>query len=122
MTVAIGSTDGKVSLFSLSAGQLRPEKKWSAHQGACIQCSSSPNGTEILTCGEDGTVKVWSKSGLLRTTLASSGQAIYAAAWSPDGTHVVFTQGNRIQTKSLQPNTRNETWNAHSALITGRVI
>ena len=144
-TICIGSSDGKVSLFTLSgkiskiiwnvcmfhvrmltiffqfskAGQIRLEKKWAAHQGACIQCRASPNGTEILTCGEDGTVKIWSKSGLLRTTLASLGQAIYAVAWSPDGTNVVMSQATKIQTKSIQPSARSEIWNAHSALITG---
>jgi len=117
-TICIGSSDGKVSLFTLSAGQIRLEKKWAAHQGACIQCRASPNGTEILTCGEDGTVKIWSKSGLLRTTLASLGQAIYAVAWSPDGTNVVMSQATKIQTKSIQPSARSEIWNAHSALIT----
>ena len=75
---------------------------------------------KILTCGEDGIVKIWSKSGLLRTTLASLGQAIYAVAWSPDGTNVVMSQATKIQTKSIQPSARSEIWNAHSALITGK--
>ena len=73
-TVALGASDGKVSLFSLTAGQVRFEKKWTAHQGACIRCVTSPSGLELLTCGEDGQVKVWSRNGLLRTQLASTGQ------------------------------------------------
>ena len=109
----------RIFLQFSKAGQIRLEKKWAAHQGACIQCRASPNGTEILTCGEDGTVKIWSKSGLLRTTLASLGQAIYAVAWSPDGTNVVMSQATKIQTKSIQPSARSEIWNAHTALITG---
>ena len=41
--------------------------------------------------------KVWSKAGLLRSTLVSLGQAIYAAAWSPDGAHVVLSQVSKIK-------------------------
>lgn len=117
-TVALGSSDGKVSLFSLNAGQVRLEKKWSAHQGACIRCSASPSGLELLTCGEDGCVKIWSRNGLLRTQLASTGQAVYAADWSPDGQGVVLSESTKILTKSLQPSARHECWNAHAALIT----
>ena len=30
--VALASSDGKVTLFSIAAGQIRLEKKWTAHQ------------------------------------------------------------------------------------------
>jgi intraflagellar transport protein 80 len=95
------------------SGQFRPEKKWVAHQGACIRCIASPSGTEILTCGEDGTVKIWSRNGLLRSTLASLGQAIYSVFWSPDGSKVVLSSQSKIQVKSLVPNARGEIWTAH---------
>ena len=57
-TVALGASDGKVSLFSVQSGQVRFEKKWTAHHGACIRCVTSPSGAELLTCGEDGLCKV----------------------------------------------------------------
>ena len=79
-TVALGVSDGKVSLFSLTAGQVRFEKKWTAHQGACIRCVTSPSGLEQLTCGEDGQVKVWSRNGPLRTQLAS-GRGYFINIW-----------------------------------------
>ena len=117
-TVALGASDGKVSLFTVQSGQVRFEKKWTAHQGACIRCITSPSGAELLTCGEDGLCKVWSRNGLLRTQLASTGQAIYAAAWAPDGSAVVLSEGTKLVTRSLQASARHECWNGHAALIT----
>lgn len=133
-SVCISSSDGKIAIFTLTGlviphlmskynciylgGQFRPEKRWVAHQGATIQCVSSPNGTEILTCGEDGTVKIWSRNGLLRSTLVSLGQAIYCVDWSPDGSKVVLSSQSKIQTKPITPNARGEIWTAHQPLVT----
>ena len=41
-----------------------------------------------LTGGEDGAVKIWSRSGMLRSTLVQSASPVYALAWSPDSSQV----------------------------------
>uniref|UniRef100_A0A1I7XJK1 WD_REPEATS_REGION domain-containing protein n=1 Tax=Heterorhabditis bacteriophora TaxID=37862 RepID=A0A1I7XJK1_HETBA len=55
----------------------RVEKSVDAHHGAAISTRWSPDGTGLLTCkiiftnqsGEDGTVKMWSRNGMLRSVL-----------------------------------------------------
>ena len=37
-----------------------------------------------MTGGEDGAVKIWSKSGMLRSTLATNNSPVYCVSWSPD--------------------------------------
>ena len=118
-SVCLATSDGKILTFAYASGQFRAEKRWSAHQGATIQCVASPNGTEILSCGEDGTVKIWSRNGLLRSTLASLGKAAYCVDWSPDGAKVVFSSQSKVQTKAIAPNSRGEIWTAHHPVVTG---
>ena len=50
----------------------KTEKSVEAHNGACICCKWSFDGTMLVTGGEDGQVKLWSKSGNLRSTLAQT--------------------------------------------------
>ena len=46
-----------------------------AHRGAVICLRLSYDGTAIATAGEDSTVKVWSRSGMLRSTIAQMSAA-----------------------------------------------
>ena len=48
------------------------EKGVDAHTGACICLKWSSDGTMIVTGGEDGQVKLWSKSGMLRSALVQN--------------------------------------------------
>ena len=48
------------------------ERNVEAHKGACICCKWSSDGTMLATGGEDGQIKLWSKSGNLRSTLAQT--------------------------------------------------
>ncbi|OXB63121.1 hypothetical protein ASZ78_000353 [Callipepla squamata] len=64
------SSDGKFHLIS-KAG--RVEKSVEAHSGAVLAGRWNSEGTALATVGEDGQVKIWSKSGMLRSTLAQQG-------------------------------------------------
>ncbi|XP_072180610.1 intraflagellar transport protein 80 homolog [Diadema setosum] len=66
------STDGKYHLISKSG---RVEKSVDAHRGAVLSGRWSYDGTAMATAGEDGQVKIWSRSGMLRSTLAQTGQS-----------------------------------------------
>ena len=69
------------------------------------------------SAGEDGKVKVWSRSGMLRTVLASSGSPVYSASWSRESDVVVYATGKSIHVKPLQPAGKPETWKAHDGII-----
>ena len=70
-------------------------------RGAALTGRWSHDGAGIVTGGEDGAVKIWSRSGMLRSTLAHNTMPVYALAWSPDSSQVIFKQHlqqlNKIQ-------------------------
>jgi len=66
---ALSSSDGKVFIMSKNG---KVEKSVDAHTGACICCKWSYDGTMLVTGGEDGQVKLWSKSGMLRSALVQA--------------------------------------------------
>ncbi|XP_014740018.1 PREDICTED: intraflagellar transport protein 80 homolog [Sturnus vulgaris] len=65
------SSDGKFHLISKLG---RVEKSVEAHCGAVLAGRWNYEGTALVTAGEDGQVKIWSKSGMLRSTLAQQGE------------------------------------------------
>ena len=83
--VAVACADGTYRFIS-KAG--REEKKVQAHHGAVISIRWNYDGSALLTAGEDGYLKVWSKTGNLRNTLANTGAPIYAFMWGPDNDQV----------------------------------
>ncbi|XP_026683019.1 intraflagellar transport protein 80 homolog [Diaphorina citri] len=85
--------------------------------GATLVGRWSHDGAGILTAGEDGQVKIWSRNGLLRTTLISGGPPVYSAAWSPDSNKVLLTQAKSLVIKPLSPNNKATKWQAHDGLI-----
>lgn len=114
-TFAVSCTDGTFRFISRSG---REEKKISAHEGAVLQLKWSHDGTALLTTGEDGDVKIWSKTGNLRSTLVSLGQAVYSASWGPDDEQVLISAGKSLMIKTTQSNTKkNLQWNAHDGHI-----
>lgn len=44
---------------------------------------------------------------MLRSIVASSNTAIYAACWSPDNQAISYSQGKLIVIKPLSPNTKS---------------
>jgi intraflagellar transport protein 80 len=87
---AAACADGTFRFISRSG---REEKKIQAHEGAVICISWSHDGAALLTAGEEGDVKIWSRSGNMRSILASTGQSVYCACWGPDDDQIVFACG-----------------------------
>uniref|UniRef100_A0A8C5ILX9 Intraflagellar transport 80 n=1 Tax=Junco hyemalis TaxID=40217 RepID=A0A8C5ILX9_JUNHY len=93
------------------------EKSVEAHCGAVLAGRWNYEGTALVTAGEDGQVKIWSKSGMLRSTLAQQGTPVYSVSWAPDSDKVLFTSGQQLIIKPLQPNAKVLQWKAHDGLI-----
>lgn len=113
-TFALGSADGTFRLMSENG---REEKKVDAHRGALISLKWSFDGSAIATSGEDGFVKVWSRSGMLRSTLAQMPKAVYSVVWSPDCEMLLFACGAKIHLKSIQAGQKQVEWKAHEGLV-----
>ncbi|XP_065841132.1 intraflagellar transport protein 80 homolog [Oscarella lobularis] len=110
----LASTDGKFHLISKSG---RVEKSVEAHRGAVLMARWSHDGTALVTVGEDGQVKIWSRSGMLRSTLSQLETPVYGVAWSPDSDHVLYTNDKQMVIKPLQPSMKPIIWKAHENLI-----
>ncbi|XP_078484074.1 intraflagellar transport protein 80 homolog [Ciona intestinalis] len=110
----ITSSDGKFHLFS-NAGRI--EKSVEAHKGAVLSGKWSKDGSALLTAGEDGQIKIWSRSGMLRSTLAQLPCCIYSVVWSPESDNVLYTNGKQLVIKPLQPSAKPLTWKAHDGIV-----
>jgi len=113
-TFALGCTDGTFRLMNQMG---REERRVEAHKGAVIALKWSYDGSAIATAGEDGSVKVWSRSGMLRSTLTQMPRAIYAVCWSPDCEHILFSCESKIHLKSIQAGQKQTEWKAHDGLV-----
>ncbi|XP_048859543.1 intraflagellar transport protein 80 homolog isoform X3 [Brienomyrus brachyistius] len=107
-------TDGKFHLAS-KAGRI--EKSVEAHHGAVLAGRWNYDGTALITTGEDGQIKIWSKSGMLRSTLVQQGSPVYCVAWGPDSDRILYTSGRRLIIKPLQPSSKVLQWKAHDGVI-----
>nr|XP_060496906.1 intraflagellar transport protein 80 homolog [Panthera onca] len=108
------SSDGKFHLISKLG---RVEKSVEAHCGAVLAGRWNYEGTALVTAGEDGQIKIWSKTGMLRSTLAQQGTPVYSVVWGPDSEKVLYTAGKQLIIKPLQPNAKVLQWKAHDGII-----
>ncbi|CAM9565795.1 unnamed protein product [Ascophyllum nodosum] len=111
---AAACSDGTVRLITRAG---REEKK-ATHVGAAVCVRWSPDGSALCSCGEDGDVKIWSRSGNLRSTLLQTGRALYALSWSPDSESVVMGAGRDLTMKGIQAGQKQLQWAAHEGLVT----
>lgn len=95
----------------------RIEKSVSAHMGATLVGKWSYDGSAFITAGEDGLIKIWSRSGMLRSTLVRGTLPIMTAAWSPNSSVILYSQGANLILQSLSSNSKPQKVLNH-ALIT----
>lgn len=116
----MSSSDGRVHLLTRHG---RIEKSVDAHTGAAICVRWAPDATAIVSSGEDGVVKIWSKSLMLRSTFSTmqGNGGIYSVAWSVNSDSLAFPSGiegaGRMEVKALSPNSKPVTWKAHDGII-----
>lgn len=74
-------------------------------------------GGALATGGEDGQLKLWSRSGTLRATLALTDGPIYALAWSPAGDQLVYCYGGQAAVRAVAQGASRpaRAWRAHAA-------
>ncbi|XP_062901919.1 intraflagellar transport protein 80 homolog isoform X1 [Mobula hypostoma] len=108
------STDGKFHLVSKTG---RVEKSVEAHRGAVLAGRWNYEGTALVTVGEDGQIKIWSKTGMLRSTMIQQGTPVYSVAWGPNSDKILYTSGRQLIIKPLQPSAKVLQWKAHDGVI-----
>jgi len=108
-------TDGSFGMYNKQGREEWRSKD--AHKGAVISLRWSREGNAIVTAGEDGCVRVWSRTGMLRSQLAALAAPVYALAWGSDGDRVAFSSGKDVVIKPLQPAGKHVQWSAHEHSI-----
>ena len=108
-------SDGSLRLFQKD-GSLE-KKVPSAHSGAGICVSWNNDGSIIATSGEDGVVRLWSRSLNPRTKLVSYGQPIHSLAWGSIRSKrnafseaIAVAHGNRISIIQIQNSSETVEW------------
>ena len=61
---------------------------YTGHAGPVVEVVWSPDGKSLASCGNDGTVQVWSARDGHMLWKASVAHYVFAVAWSPDGQKV----------------------------------
>lgn len=89
----------------------------SQHPSNIQQCVCCVPGSVLATCGEDGQVKVWSRNGMLRSTLAQADSPVYAVAWGSSADQLLYCAGQHITITSLQSSAKHTSWKAHDAVV-----
>uniref|UniRef100_A0AAR2IHX4 Intraflagellar transport 80 homolog (Chlamydomonas) n=1 Tax=Pygocentrus nattereri TaxID=42514 RepID=A0AAR2IHX4_PYGNA len=108
---ALTSTDGKFHLVSKMG---RIEKSVEAHRGAVLAGRWNYDGTALITAGEDGQIKIWSKSGMLRSTLAQQGTHCTFNCFTPHNVRITCHFLNSLRYMTLQT---EQYWKAHDGII-----
>ncbi len=115
-----GYSDGNFVMFKrITTGKY---KKIVAHEGAVTGVKWSPDGTSLLTSGEDGEVKVWSQTGHLRSTLARFEAAINSMSWNHDSSTVVAAHNASLSIHDVQNNWKSFKWNVTGSKEKSAVI
>ncbi|KAI8818239.1 WD40-repeat-containing domain protein [Fimicolochytrium jonesii] len=111
---ALAGTDGKFYFCSKNG---RVEKVVEAHTGAILSLRWNYEGSALVTVGEDGHAKIWSRGGMLRSAIIQTSYPIYSVAWSPDNDQLLLTNGRNLIIKSLQAGSKPQQWKAHEGVI-----
>lgn len=119
--IACACSDGCIRLFAING---REEKccTVTANGAAVTSVRWSPDATAFATATEDGTVKVWSRSGMLRSSLAALQRCAYAVRWGPDGNSILYSAGSELTVASLKmesgsSSSGSATWKAHDGVV-----
>jgi intraflagellar transport protein 80 len=113
--LALGCADGSFKLIS-KAG--RVEKSVAeAHQSAIIAIKWSYEGAAIVTAGEDGQIKIWSRGGMLRSQLASLNRPVYSVSWSPENDSVLYCSDKQLVIVPTLPGSKQVQWKAHDGIV-----
>uniref|UniRef100_A0AC35UHV9 WD_REPEATS_REGION domain-containing protein n=1 Tax=Rhabditophanes sp. KR3021 TaxID=114890 RepID=A0AC35UHV9_9BILA len=113
-TLLIATATGMILI--IRGGKI--DKTIQGHKGASLKVKWSEDGSSFISCGEEGEVKLWSKNGLIRSVLAKCDHSVYAIAWNPDDSKVLYCSGEYCYVKSLKLPTAPLKWKAHEGTIT----
>ncbi|KAK5967559.1 Intraflagellar transport protein 80 [Trichostrongylus colubriformis] len=111
---ALSSSDGQIHFVNKMG---RMEKSVTAHKGAALMVRWSADGTGLLSCGEDGAVKLWSRNAMLRSVIAQMPQPVYCCSFDSTSNYVLFPNYDHCYIRSLKSQGPPLKWKAHDGLV-----
>ena len=112
---ALAFSDGAFAIVHRSG---RVERRVAdAHRGAVTSVRWNPDGTALVTAGEDGAVRTWSRAGELRSAVEQRDAATYCASWRGDGSALAFGCGRDLFVKPLDAGRKTIKWRAHDGVV-----
>ena len=99
--IVVGYESGAIEFLNFNGSSQKKIKD--AHKGSVIKVTFSPDAQTIVSSSEDCSIKLWSRSGMLRSEIAKTESPAYAVAWSPDSTELVYGNGKNIVFKNIKP-------------------
>ncbi|KJH48737.1 WD domain, G-beta repeat protein [Dictyocaulus viviparus] len=111
---ALSTSDGRIHFVNKNG---KIEKSFEAHKGAVLQIRWSPDGTGLLSCGEDGAVKLWSRSGLLRSVIAQMPNPVYCIAFDSASNNILFSNSDQCFIKPMKTQMPPLKWKAHDGFV-----
>lgn len=117
----VACADGTLRFVNVASA--RVERVVEGHSGAITAFAYAPDGSAIVTSGEDGFLKVWSQAGVQRSILQNAGKCIYTVVWGAESTEfagecVLYTVGSEVVVKPLNPAVKKQLkWKAHNGAV-----
>lgn len=105
LLLLLGTEQGTLYLINNSGNIQKTIKE--AHKGSIIKIKFSKDYQTITTSGEDNSVKLWSKSGMLRSEIFKSDSPIYSFEWSSDSQNIVLSGSRVVTIKSIKPGNKD---------------
>ena len=100
--LALGTSTGNLILLSPSGEVM---KTIDIHSGSVTHLQFSSDGHSLISAGEDGTVKLWSTSGMLRKKVSNLKAPITSLHWSPDTSLLAIGTPNKVTITHFLTNT-----------------
>lgn len=88
-----------------------------AHKGCLTAIKWSHDAQAICTAGEDGLIKIWSKTGNLRSSLVQHDKTVYCVQWSSDDESIAFGSDRNIIIRPIQSGQKQISWKAHDGVV-----
>lgn len=87
-TIASGSYEGKILLWSVATGQDRPSPE--PQESGIQQLAYTPDGTRLISAQSDGSIRLWDTRTNKQQALRQHDDGIWWMALSPDGQLVAY--------------------------------
>lgn len=116
--VAVGCSNGKLKIYNLPGGSLSNDIN--AHPSWVTSVCYSPDGTKIITGGNDDKVKIWSNTGSLLFTCSGHTGDITSVKVTPDNNFVVSSsKDDKIKIWNIATGGLVQTITGHTGDVNG---